>query len=131
MSRRRSIEIPGVPHRSPIPMGARVGRAFHSSGIPGVDPETGRLPPTAAEQAHHMFRNMATLLRAGGATLDDVVRVTVFIKADEFRPLIDPLWLQYFPEDGNRPARHILIYEHLKGGMLVQLEFFAELASDD
>jgi len=127
----RSIELPGISHNSPLPMGARVGRMLHSSGIPGIDPATGQLPPDAPAQAAQAFANMRELLHQGGATLADVVRVTVYIREEAFRPLINPLWLACFPDPHDRPARHILIYEHLRGGMCVQLEVIAECTSED
>ena len=126
----RSIELPGIQHRSPLPMGARVGRMLYSSGIPGLDPATGQLPAGAAAQAAQAFANMKALLQAGGATLDDVVRLTVFIGAEEHRRLVDPLWLECFPDPHDRPARHILVYEHLKNGMVIQLEVVAECEDD-
>jgi 2-iminobutanoate/2-iminopropanoate deaminase len=128
--KRQSIDIPGLKHRSPIPMASRVGRALHSSGIPGLDPSTGEMPEDPAVQARNAFEHMKTLLAASGATLDHVVRVTVFISDETCRALINPLWVEYFPDETSRPARHILVYEHLRGGMRVQLEFVAECDDD-
>lgn len=127
--KRRSIELPGLSHRSPIPMASRVGRALHSSGIPGLDPESGEIPENAELQARNVFRHMQSLLVAAGASLDEVVRVTVYIAEEKYRALINPLWLEYFPDAASRPARHILIYDQLRGGMKVQLEFIAECGS--
>lgn len=126
MSRRRCFELPGVAHRAPIPMAAQVGRLLHSSGIPGLDPVTGEMPAEAAVQGDNAFRHMQALLAQAGASLDDVARITFFIKEEAHRQVVNELWLKYFPQDGNRPARHILLYEHLRGGMLVQIEFMAE-----
>jgi len=126
----RSIEIPGIHHKSPLPMGARVGRMLYSSGIPGIDPKTGDVAVGAEAQVFHAFANMKSLLKAGGATLDDVIRVTVHIIDDSVRTLINPVWLECFPDAHDRPARHIQIYEHLKNGMLVQVEVIAECEAD-
>ena len=55
MSRRQNYEIPGVDHGSaPIPMAARVGNAFHSSGIMGKDPATNTLPEDGAARRQHL-----------------------------------------------------------------------------
>jgi 2-iminobutanoate/2-iminopropanoate deaminase len=121
----RSIEVPGVTHGSvPIPMGARVGNIIFSSGLMGKDPATDTLPSDAASQARFVFQNMRALLQNGGATLEDVGRVTVFIKDNTIRDAINAEWLQCFPDPHDRPARHTLIYD-LQGGMLVQLEVVA------
>jgi 2-iminobutanoate/2-iminopropanoate deaminase len=123
--RLRSIEVPGVTHGSvPIPMGARVGNMIFSSGLMGKDPATDTLPSDGTSQARFVFQNLRTLLENGGATLEDVGRVTVFIKDNSIRDAINAEWLHCFPDPHDRPARHTLVYD-LQGGMLVQLEVVA------
>jgi 2-iminobutanoate/2-iminopropanoate deaminase len=123
--RPRSLEVPGVSHgAAPIPMGARVGGTIYSSGIPGIDPATGKLAPDAAGQARFAFRNMRAMLEAGGATLQDVVRMTVYLKDNAAREHINAEWLQCFPDPHDRPARHTLVHD-LQGGMLLQIEIVA------
>ena len=123
--RPRSIEVPGVTHGNvPIPMGARVGNMIFSSGIAGKDPATNKVPADAAEQAHFAFQNLRTLLEKGGASLQDVGHVTVFVKDDSVRDAINAEWVKCFPDPHDRPARHTLVHE-LRGGMLLQLEAIA------
>ncbi len=123
--RPRSIEVPGVSHGSaPIPMGARVGNTLYSSGIPGVDPSTGKLAADAAAQARWAFEHMRSLLSAGGASLQDVVRMTVYLKDNAAREHINAEWLKCFPDPHDRPARHTLMHD-LHNGMLLQLEVIA------
>ena len=125
--RPRSIEVEGVTHgKAPIPMGARVGNTLYSSGIPGVDPATGSLGPDAASQARLAFRNLRALLANAGARLDDVVRMTVYLKDNAAREHVNAEWLECFPDPHDRPARHTLVHD-LPGGMLVQLEVVAIL----
>ena len=123
--RRRSIEVEGVGHgAAPIPMGARVGNVLYSSGIAGVDAATGKLAEGAAAQAACAFRNMQSLLKNGGATLADVVRMTVYVKEPGAREPVNAEWLKCFPDPHDRPARHTLNYD-LQHGMLLQLEVVA------
>ena len=123
--RRRSIEVEGVGHgAAPIPMGARVGNVLYSSGIAGGDPATGKLAEGAAAQAACAFRNMQSLLTNGGATLADVVRMTVYVKEPGAREPVNAEWLKCFPDPHDRPARHTLNYD-LQHGMLLQLEVVA------
>jgi 2-iminobutanoate/2-iminopropanoate deaminase len=126
MTRRlRSIEVHGVSHGSaPIPLGARVGNTLYSSGIPGIDPLTGKLGEDAALQAQFAFANMSAMLHAGGASLENVVRVTVYLKDNGAREHINTEWLKCFPDPHDRPARHTLMYD-LQSGMLLQLEVIA------
>ena len=120
----RSLEVPGLAHNAPIPLGARVGNLICSSGIGGKDPASGQLPGDAASQARHAFDNMRRLLEAGGATLADVAKLTVYAKDNSVRDAINAEWLRTFPDPADRPARHILIQD-LQHGMWLQLEFIA------
>jgi len=125
MVKRRSLEIPGISHGAvPIPMGSRVGNMLFSSGLMGKDPATDTLPADAEAQAKFAFQNMRVLLDQGGACLDDVVRLTVFIKDNSVRDFLNKEWLDAFPDPASRPARHTLVYD-LPGGMLIQLEVVA------
>lgn len=120
----RSLELPGLTHNAPIPLGAKVGNLICSSGIGGKDPATGQLPPDAAAQARLAFDNMQRLLDAGGASLADVAKLTVYAKDNSVREAINAEWLRCFPDPADRPARHILIQD-LQHGMWLQLEFIA------
>ena len=120
----RSIDLPGASHNAPIPAGARVGNILCSSAISGKDAATGQLPPDAATQARQAFANLRALLAAGGATLADVVKLTVTIKDNAVREAINAEWLACFPDPHDRPARHILVYD-LQHGMWLQLEVMA------
>lgn len=120
----RSIDLPCLTHNAPIPLAARVGPLLCSSGIAGKDAATGLLPPEPADQVRHAFANLRSVLQAGGATLGDVARVTVYVKDNGTRDAINAEWLKCFPDPLDRPARHILVYE-LQHGMALQLEFLA------
>jgi len=120
----RSLEVPGLAHNAPIPLGAKVGNLICSSGIGGKDPASSQLPPDAASQARLAFDNMQRLLEAGGATLADVAKLTVYAKDNSVREAINAEWLRCFPDPADRPARHILIQD-LQHGMWLQLEFIA------
>jgi len=65
----RSIDVPGLAHNAPIPTGARVGNVICTSAISGKDAATGELPPGADAQAAHAFRNLASVLSAGGGSV--------------------------------------------------------------
>ncbi|WP_298236429.1 RidA family protein [uncultured Azohydromonas sp.] len=126
----RSIDLPGLAHKAPIPQAARVGPLLCSSGIAGKDPTTGELPADAAAQAANAFANMDRLLEAGGARLEDVAKLTVYLKDPAAREAVNAQWLRRFPDPHDRPARHILEHD-LQHGMALQLEFLAFVHSPD
>jgi 2-iminobutanoate/2-iminopropanoate deaminase len=123
----RSIDVPGLAHNAPIPLGARVANVLCSSAIAGKDPATGKLVAAPADQARLAFENLKRFLEAGGATLADVVKLTVYIKDDSVREHINPHWLAFWPDPAERPARHIVVHD-LQHGMALQLETLAVVA---
>lgn len=122
--RQKSIEIEGVAHSAPIPMACRIGPMLATSGIPGRDPATGKLPPDADGQAKFAFVNLETTLRNGGLDLGDVVKLTVFVTDDAHRDAVNKYWLQRYPDPHKRPARHSIVLP-LRGGLLLQFEALA------
>lgn len=77
MSPKRSIDVEGMAHGAPIPMGAKVGNVVYSSGIMGTDRSTGEIPDDGVAQVRNAFANLLAFLEAAGATTDDLVRMTV------------------------------------------------------
>lgn len=127
MSRGRSLHVPHVGHKAPIPLGARVGPLLSSSAIAGKDPADGTLPADGATQVAHAFANLRALLAAGGAELSHVVKLGITIADDKLRDAVNAQWLACFPEPDDRPARHIVV-QPLGHGMAVQLEVMAFVA---
>lgn len=124
---RRSIEIPGLRHGAlPIPQASVVGNLLVSGGINPVDPETGTTPEGTDEQVAMAFANVRRVLTAGGGTPEDVVKCTVFVQDKAIRPIIDKYWVEMFPDEASRPARHTLRTD-LPGGTQLQLEIMAVL----
>ncbi|MFT4510840.1 RidA family protein [Caballeronia sp. 15711] len=122
ISRRQSLHLEGVSHGStPIPMGSRIANVIYTSGISGIDRATSKLALDAAAQARHAFLNLRDLLASAGSGLEDVIRLTVYLKSETSRQHVNEHWLACFPDPGSRPARHILMYE-LQHGMEIQLE---------
>jgi 2-iminobutanoate/2-iminopropanoate deaminase len=120
----RSIDVPGLAHNAPIPVGARVANVLCSSAIAGKDPATGRLAADTADQARLAFDNLRRFLDAGGATPADVVKLTVYVKDDSVREHINAHWLALWPDPAQRPARHVVVHD-LQHGMALQLETLA------
>ncbi|HEY5208571.1 MAG TPA: RidA family protein [Stellaceae bacterium] len=122
--RQQSIHLPGVGHNAPIPLGARVGPILATGGVSGIDPATGKIADGAENQAKHAFQNMGNILKEGGMDWGDVVKLTVFLVDDAHRGAINKHWLEIYPDEHHRPARHSLV-QSLRGGVLLQLEVLA------
>jgi len=127
----RSLEVAGLGHGSmPIPVAARVGPLLVTGGVSGVDRSTGAVPEGVDRQVAQLFLNLAAVLQAGGGRPRDVVKITFFVRDRAYRSAINPEWTAMFPEEGDRPARQTLVYEHLPQGVDVQAELLAFVAED-
>jgi len=124
---RRSVNIPGVGHGAqPIPAASVVGGLFMSGGISGRDPATGAMPDDPAAEVAQAFANLRSLVEAAGGSLEQVVKVTVFVPDRAIRAHLNPVWEECFPDPESRPARHTL--EVPLTGMRLQLEAVAVLS---
>ena len=98
------LNPPGLP--APISHyanGVKVGDTIYVSGQVALDGE-GRLvgPGDVVAQTRQVLDNIRRVLAAGGATLDDVVKVTVFLANVDDRPRVNEVRQAYF--GANRPA---------------------------
>ena len=123
---RRSIEVPGLGHRAPIPQASVVGNLLASGGISPVDPETGAVPDDTDEQVAVAFANVRRVVAAAGGTVGDIVKCTVFVQDKAIRPVVNKYWVEMFPDEASRPARHTLLAD-LQAGTQLQLEIMAVL----
>ncbi len=108
---RSNHEIPGHGHHDPIPMGARIGNLFASSGVSGVDPSGGdRLTAAEGVEAQSRFGlgNIEALVKAGGGSMGNVGHMTLMVQDYADLPVIDAAWERAFPNPNDRPARQVM-----------------------
>jgi 2-iminobutanoate/2-iminopropanoate deaminase len=126
MAKRKSIHIKGMEHGAPIPNGTLMGNLIFSSAISGKDAKTGVMSPDPNEQAQAMFRNLTLFMESAGGTPDNIASMKVYLKEEKYRDSVNKAWLQMFPDEHDRPARHALKAD-LRGDMLMQIEVIAVL----
>lgn len=125
MSKRVSFEVEGLGHANPIPAVSRIGNIVATGGVSGMDRKTGKMPVVVDAQCTNMFANLRVILAAAGASPDDVIRVTVWIKRPEIRAEVNKHWVAMFPDPHSRPARHTMFYDQFSGDAVVQCEAWA------
>jgi enamine deaminase RidA (YjgF/YER057c/UK114 family) len=125
MSKRRSIEVPGLGHTNPIPNACRIGGFLMTAGIFGKDPQTGKLAPDVASQCALMFANIHRVLEAAGASTDDIIKINVWLKNKADREHVNREWVIMFPDPDSRPARHTSKDDDQPYGALVSCEVIA------
>jgi enamine deaminase RidA (YjgF/YER057c/UK114 family) len=91
----------------------------------GPDGEIVREPEAAIDAA---LRLLGERLEEAGASLDDVVKVTVFLSDIEWRPQLDAAWLRTWKAP--RPARTALQVARLPRDAGIEIEAVVHRASD-
>jgi 2-iminobutanoate/2-iminopropanoate deaminase len=123
-SNRTVYNLPGLsPAGSVAPDLVLAGRLFFTSGVRGVNRQTGELPSDPAEQFRHAWLNLAALVEGAGLTTDNIGLVTNFIDSQDYRAHINTGWLDLFPHRDNRPARKTTALP-LRPGTGVELQAF-------
>ena len=73
---RQIIKVPNAPSSPLYSQAIKVGPNIYLTGVPGIDPETNKVAgPTIQEQTRQALINCENILRAAGATLENVVEV--------------------------------------------------------
>jgi len=111
---------------------ARYSRAVVSdgwvivSGTVGVDPQTGVMPESVAQQARNSFSIIERALAEAGAALEDVVRCAVYLTAAEYLQEIVPVLAEKF--DRVRPANTTIVCQLPVPAAKLEIEVWARLA---
>lgn len=104
----------------------RAGDWLYCSGQIAIDPETGELVPGgAAKQTDRVMRNLAAVLEEAGASLERVVKTTVYLDdLDDFAEM-NEVYGRHLGE--HRPARAAVEVAGLPRGAAVEIDAVAYL----
>lgn len=102
---KRCINVPGgPPPQGPYSMAVAAGNLLFLSGqIPVALDGSGIKSGTFEDEARLVLNNIKTVLEAGGSSLDNVVKVTVYLADAADFPKLNAVYKEFFPE--NFPAR--------------------------
>ncbi|MDI3492913.1 MAG: hypothetical protein PWQ64_1516 [Desulfomicrobiaceae bacterium] len=107
----------------PYSQAIRAGALLFLSGQLGIDPASGRLAEGFAAQARQALANMAAVLSAAGANLEQVASVDVFVTNLEWFAEFNTVYAQFF--GAHRPARAVIGVAALPLGALVEIRAVA------
>ncbi|MGZ6340977.1 MAG: RidA family protein [Candidatus Limnocylindrales bacterium] len=93
------------------------------SGQLGLDPATGQLVDGVEAQAERALRNLSAVLDAAGATLNDVVKTTVFLADLADFAAVNAVYARHVSDPP--PARSTVQVAGLPRGGLVEIEAIA------
>lgn len=117
-----------------FPQGVRSGPLLQVSGQGPVNPETGEHvhPGDVAAQTVRTLRNVEAILKAGGANLDDVIMLRVYLAdRDDFAAMNDA-YAAYLAEHASEaiplPCRTTVVCTLPREEMLVEIDALASVA---
>jgi len=96
------------------------GNTIYLSGQIGLDPQTMEMSEGFDAQAHRVFANLRAVAAASGGTLDDIVKLTVFLSDLTNFVKLNEIMAQYFTNP--YPARSAVGVSQLPRGALVEIE---------
>jgi 2-iminobutanoate/2-iminopropanoate deaminase len=100
------------------------GNMIFTSGQIPIDPTSGQIiGTTTAEQTEQVLRNLSAVLEAGGSSLTNVIKVTVFLKNMSDFGEMNTVYGRYF--SSNPPARSAVEVARLPKDVLVEIECLA------
>ena len=123
---REVISTPDAPSSPLYSQGVKAGDHLHVSGLVGIDVSTGALAgPTIQEQTRQALTNCRAVLRAAGATLDDVVEVGVLLTRPADFAGMNEEYMTWFPAEP--PTRYVAKLGVEIPGVLVSIRMTAFL----
>ena len=127
MSERHVIKTDGAPNPTgPFNQAIRVGDLVYTSGQAGRNRDTGQMGDIR-EQTDWCLRNLDNILKSAGSSLDQAVKLTVFMKDGVDSNAMNEEYVKHF--SGPLPARSSAFISRLKGAdMLIEIEAVAAVA---
>lgn len=101
----------------------KCGNVIFVSGQLPVNPETGHVPTTLQEQTRQVINNIRNILADAGATLDNVVKTTVYLQEMYLFSQMNEVYAEAFSEP--YPARTSLAVKELPQTALIALDVVA------
>ena len=108
----------------PYSQAMKVGNLVFCSGQIPVNPATGNIPETIAEQAEQSCKNIKGLVEAAGSSMDKVVKTTCFLSDINDFAAFNEVYAKYFTSN---PARSCVAVKDIPKGVKCEIEAIAEL----
>jgi 2-iminobutanoate/2-iminopropanoate deaminase len=108
----------------PYSQAIKSGNMIFVSGQIPIDPETGNFVSNdVKEQTVQVLKNLSAVLEAAGATLNDVVKTTVFLEDMNDFGVMNEIYGEFFNE--NKPARATVQAARLPRDAKVEIDCIA------
>jgi 2-iminobutanoate/2-iminopropanoate deaminase len=124
---RQAVSTPAAPKAvGPYSQAVRAGDLLFVSGQIPLDPATGAVVEgDVSAQTRRVMLNLDGILKAAGASFDDVVRATVFLADINDFPAVNEVYGEFFSIPA--PARSTIEASRLPRGAKLEIDLIAVL----
>ena len=124
--KKKIINPPNVPKPiGPYNQGVVVGNLLYTAGQIAIDPKTGEMSKgSVGEQTEQVLTNLRALLEGAGTSLENCIKVTVFLKNMTDFPKMNEIYGKFFKPQ-TAPARSTIEAARLPKDALVEIEAVA------
>lgn len=106
----------------------KIGTTVYLSGQIPLEPSTMQLvSEDFAEQAHQVFKNLAAVCQAAGGSINDMVKVNIFLTDLSKFATVNEIMAQYYGQP--YPARAAVQVSALPRGAQIEIDGVMELPS--
>jgi len=126
-----SFLIPVKSDKAPIPVGPynqaiKAGNFLYCSGQIAINPESNQIECLGDIEGEtlQVLNNLKEVLHAGGASMNDVIKTTIFLTDLNDFKIVNSLYSKYFTGI-NVPARACVEVSSLPKGVLIEIDCVA------
>jgi 2-iminobutanoate/2-iminopropanoate deaminase len=111
-------------YKAPTSTVVRHGDTIYVTGAPPFDPATGEIFLGPIErQTELVLEQMKLCVETAGSSLDEVLKVNVYVTSVEMFPAVNAVYRRYFPVDP--PARIFINVPAWSGGFDIEVDCIA------
>ncbi|HZW82744.1 MAG TPA: RidA family protein [Candidatus Deferrimicrobium sp.] len=123
---KHSIDTAKAPKAiGPYSQGVRLGKLVFTSGQLPINPTTGELVNDIKEATKQSLENVKAILMAANASMDSIVKTTVFLRDMNDFAAMNEIYATYFPN--NPPARSAIQVARLPKDAIIEIEAIATI----
>jgi 2-iminobutanoate/2-iminopropanoate deaminase len=117
-------KVDGVPSpRASYSVYSRVGNLLFLAGQVAMDPDTGEIPKSFADQCRLILDNIRIILESAGTSMDNILKTTAFLTDSAYHSEYDKIYRGYFKN--GFPARSTVVAKLMHEDFLAEIEAIA------
>ena len=123
---KHTVSTPNAPAAiGPYSQGVKVGNLIFTSGQLPLNPQSGELVADIEGATQQSLDNVKAVLEAAGASMDNIIKIVVFLRDMNDFAAMNAVYATYFPNDP--PARSAVQVARLPKDAMLEIEAIAYL----